>query len=297
MDPKLAQELAEFKKKKDDVFKNINLLNSLSETLVSSITDEETKIIQKKNKDFIENEKKKTASELELLGIENSKMESYLEILGKKQDLELKYLEQMCDQRARIHKMGEKYSYLDMNSFVPYDVHYQNQINDTKRVYANKDMPKSHTTPFVEEPASGTKRHQESHVPAVPPPPPRPDGISNSNGYTSQPHPNQPPIFQSNLPFPRVENNETGDQRHSSSPSGDISGDKHPPNPEPPPQSSQNSQRRTTVHSAEGISKRPPPERRMSLQDQLKEALTGKFRNAISGTDDAEGGSDNEEWK
>ena len=53
MDPKLAQELAEFKKKKDDVFKNINLLNSLSETLVSTITDEETKIIQKKNKDFI----------------------------------------------------------------------------------------------------------------------------------------------------------------------------------------------------------------------------------------------------
>jgi len=294
MDPKLAQELAEFKKKKDDVFKNINLLNSLSETLVSSITDEETKIIQKKNKDFIENEKKKTASELELLGIENSKMESYLEILGKKQDLEMKYLEQMCDQRARIHKLGEKYSYLDMNSFVSYDVHYQHQLNDTKRFYANKDMPQSHTTPFGEEPSTGAKRHQESHVP---PPPPRPDGISNSSGYASHPPPNQPPSFQSNLPFPRVENNETGDQRHSSSPSGDIRGDKRPPNPEPPPQSSQNSQRRTTVHSAEGISKRPPPERRASLQDQLKEALTGKFRNAISGTDDAEGGSDNEERK
>ena len=119
MDPKLQKELEDFNIKKEFVFKNIQLLNNLSESLVNSIADEEQCIKEKKKKDIIENEKRKTANELELLGIENSKMESYLDILSKKQDLELKYLEQMCEQRARIHKLGEKYSFLDIESFIP----------------------------------------------------------------------------------------------------------------------------------------------------------------------------------
>ena len=145
MDPKLAKELDEFNKRKDDVFKNINLLNSLSESLVNSISEEESKIIHKKNKEIIENEKKKTANELELLGLENSKMESYLEILSKKQDLEMKYLEQMCDQHAKIHKLGEKYSFLDITNFLTYDTHYKNQVKDARYEHTKKNSKKGTT--------------------------------------------------------------------------------------------------------------------------------------------------------
>ena len=121
MDPKLAKELDEFKKKKEDVFKNINLLNNLSESLVNSITEEEQNYSKKRTKEVIENEKRKLLTNLELLGLENSKMESYLDILAKKQELEMKYLEQMCDQHAKIHKLGEKYSFLDVEAFIPYE--------------------------------------------------------------------------------------------------------------------------------------------------------------------------------
>ena len=94
---------------------------------------------------IVENEKKKTANELELLGLENSKMESYLEILSKKQDLELKYLEQMCDQNAKIHKLGEKYSFLDITSFLTYDTHYKHQVKDASYEHTKKNLKKGTT--------------------------------------------------------------------------------------------------------------------------------------------------------
>ena len=276
MDPKLAQELEEFKKKKEDVFKNIHLLNNLSETLVTSITEEEAKIIQKKNKEIIESEKKKTANELELLGLENSKMESYLAILAKKQELEMRYLEQMCDQHARIYKLGEKYSYLDVNEFMSYDTHYQQQLVTTKKAvqkqksHLKKDTMLSDDTEHPQKEPATEK--------ATPPPPPKTD-----NNSTPQNNPSPPPAHHSKLPFPPVIDESASTPRGNSAPS---TVDKEPPSPEPPPSRPQPRpppppQRRSTVHSAEGISSRSPPPRRMSLQDQLKFALSEKFSRAV----------------
>tara|TARA_Y200000002_G_scaffold383222_1_gene404151 strand:- start:12317 stop:13162 length:846 start_codon:yes stop_codon:yes gene_type:complete len=262
MDPKLAKELDEFNKRKDDVFKNINLLNSLSESLVNSISEEESKIIHKKNKEIIENEKKKTANELELLGLENSKMESYLEILSKKQDLELKYLEQMCDQNAKIHKLGEKYSFLDITSFLTYDTHYKHQVKDASYEHTKKNLKK------------GTTKKDEINI----------EDNSGKKSETQPPPPSNlnPP---SNSPFPRIveepSNAEDSDfelankknDPEKSSPDGEP-----PPRPPPPPIPS----RRATVASPEGISKKESPIRRPSLQDQLKAALADKF--ALAGT-------------
>ena len=274
MDPKLAQELEEFKQKKEDVFKNIHLLNNLSETLVTSITEEEAKIIQKKNKEIIENEKKKTANELELLGLGNSKMESYLEILSKKQELEMRYLEQMCDQHARIYKLGEKYSYLNVNEFMSYDTHYQQQLVSTKKdVKKHKPSLKKGTIESEnaetsqKEPASSSPKNDEES------PPPK------TETNTSPPSNPAPPPPQSKLPFPPV--NESASSPRGSSSSSSV--EEEPPSPEPPPpRPPPPPQRRSTVHAPEGISARsPPPPRRMSLQDQLKFALTEKFSKAV----------------
>lgn len=271
MDPKLAKELDEFKKKKEDVFKNINLLNNLSESLVTSITEEESKIIQKKNKEVIENEKKKTANELELLGLENSKMESYLDILAKKQDLEMKYLEQMCDQHAKIHKLGEKYSFLDVEAFVPYEHHFTDQLVDAKKDYKRKNHLKKGT--------NGNVDNAEKKEPELKPnPPPVPPQVN------PQPNPSPP---TSRLPFPPVENHEATDRGSdfelARGPSEGNTGqpDAEPPPfrraPPPPPN------RRSTVASPEGIAQQSPPPRRLSLQDQLKAALAEKFIAPIDG--------------
>jgi hypothetical protein len=262
MDPKLAKELDEFNKRKDDVFKNINLLNSLSESLVNSISEEESKIIHKKNKEIIENEKKKTANELELLGLENSKMESYLEILSKKQDLEYRYLEQMCDQHAKIHKLGEKYSFLDINDFLTYDTHYKHEVKDARRDNTKKNLKK------------GTTNKDETKI-----------EDNSGEKKETQPPPPQNPSPPSNLPFSKIEeepsNIESSDfeldspkkQSETSSPDAEP-----PPKPPPPPIPS----RRATIASPEGISKKDSPIRRPSLQDQLKAALAEKF--ALAGT-------------
>lgn len=269
MDPKLAKELEDFNKKKEDVFKNINLLNNLSESLVNSITDEESKIIQKKNKEIIEAEKKKTANELELLGLENSKMESFLEILNKKQELEMKYLEQMCDQHAKIHKLGEKYSFLDVEAFIPYDTQFTNQLVDAKRDYTKKRNSKKRTEQLEKEYVNTEKKEPENTQ--SPPPPP------------SVPPPSNPP--PTTLPFPPVENKEvnvnTDFELDSEITQNEITSvDAEPP---PPPRQPPPPQRRATISSPEGIAKRsPPPQRTPSLQDQLKLALAQKFSIANS---------------
>ena len=266
MDPKLAKELDEFKKKKEDVFKNINLLNNLSESLVTSITEEESKIIQKKNKEVIENEKKKTANELELLGLENSKMESYLDILAKKQELEMKYLEQMCDQHAKIHKLGEKYSFLDVESFIPYESHFTNQLFDAKKDYKKtKNLKK------------GTNENADTSEQKPAPPPPVAPQVN--------PQPNQAPPA-SKLPFPPVENPEATDRGSDFElAKGPSEGNIGQPDAEPPPRRAPPPppNRRSTVASPEGIAKRSPPPRRLSLQDQLKAALKEKFIAPIDG--------------
>ena len=263
MDPKLAKELDEFNKRKDDVFKNINLLNSLSESLVNSISEEESKIIQKKNKEIIENEKKKTANELELLGLENSKMESYLEILSKKQDLEMRYLEQMCNQHAKIHKLEEKYSFLNINDFLSYDIHYKSEIKDARKQYVKKNLKK------------GTVENENEK---------ENDTSEKEGSSTNQPPPpcSAPP---SKLPFPKIDEEPLNDdksdfelespkkQTNNSTPDAEP-----PPKPPPPPIPF----RRFTVASPERMPKKDSPQRRPSLQDQLKAALAEKF--SLAGT-------------
>ena len=95
LSPDLLQQITEFQGKKEDVLKNISLLNTLSERLTVAIADEERKVVENKSKEMLDSKKVTNENELELLHLENKKMDGYLQILQQKQELELKYLEQL----------------------------------------------------------------------------------------------------------------------------------------------------------------------------------------------------------
>ena len=128
----LMNELTQFQQKKEDVMKNINLLNSFSEKLTLSIQEEEKKIGDVKNKEILVSKQKAADHELELLGIENKKMETYMEVLAKKQELELRYLEQICEQRSRVEKLNDKYPHIDIKNFCTYDEYYYGELIQSK---------------------------------------------------------------------------------------------------------------------------------------------------------------------
>ena len=285
MDPKLQSELSEFQQKKEDVFQNIHLLNKLSESLVHSIAEEEKKMADKKNKELIESKKKKTASELELLGLENSKMESYLDILAKKQELEVKYLEQMCDQHARIHKLGDKFSYLDFSGFLPYEVHYKHELGTVKREHQPQDgsrtrkpRPFQQGFPYGSSPHNDHYARHDDYSPHQSPPPPN---------HSQTPPPPPVPSPDTNIAMNTLQQTSPIPQRAESVP---------PPNPEPPPpppqpqpqpqQQPPTPHRRQTIAVKDPEPIKPPPQRRLSLQDQLQFALTNKFSKAIGDQDD-----------
>jgi len=132
MSQELLNDIASFHHKKDDILKNIGLLNNLSEKLTLTIHDEERKMHDNKIKDVIDSKKTQTENELQLLTIENKKMEDYLEILSRKQELEIKYLEHLCEQRSRVEKMGEKYPHIEIKEFTNYEDYYNKQLQTTK---------------------------------------------------------------------------------------------------------------------------------------------------------------------
>jgi hypothetical protein len=132
MEQSILTELDSFYKKKEDVLKNISLLNNLSDKLTISLQDEERRIYNDKIKEILEHKKTKSANEIELLNLENTKMENYLAFLSKKHELELKYLEQMCEQKSRIEKISDKYSHIDIRNFKPYEDIYKTELRNTK---------------------------------------------------------------------------------------------------------------------------------------------------------------------
>ena len=132
MEQSILTELDSFYKKKEDVLKNISLLNNLSDKLTISLQDEERKIYNDKIKEILEHKKTKSANEIELLNLENTKMENYLAFLSKKHELELKYLEQMCEQKSRIEKISDKYSHIDIRIFQSYEDIYKTDLKSSR---------------------------------------------------------------------------------------------------------------------------------------------------------------------
>jgi hypothetical protein len=197
MEQSILTELDSFYKKKEDVLKNISLLNNLSDKLTISLQDEERRIYNDKIKEILEHKKTKSANEIELLNLENTKMENYLAFLSKKHELELKYLEQMCEQKSRIEKISDKYSHIDIRNFKPYEHIYKTELRNTR---TQSQEPNVDDNNFINSNAQQQPQQQSQQQPQQPPP---------QASRQSQQLPPQPPS-QPRLPFANeIQNQDT----------------------------------------------------------------------------------------
>jgi len=178
MEQSILTELESFYKKKEDVLKNISLLNNLSDKLTISLQDEERRIYNDKIKEILEHKKTKSANEIELLNLENTKMENYLAFLSKKHELELKYLEQMCEQKSRIEKISDKYSHIDIRNFKPYEDIYKTELRSTKTQSQQPNVDdnnviNSNAQQQPQQPPPQVSRQSQQQPPPQPPSHPR----------------------------------------------------------------------------------------------------------------------------
>ena len=170
LSPDLLNQITEFQGKKEDVLKNINLLNTLSERLTIAIADEERKVVENKSKEMLDSKKVTNENELELLHLENKKMDGYLQILKQKQDLELKYLEQLCEQRSRVDKLGEKYPHIEIKHFWTYQEYYNDQLYTSKQRTKKqlglnkKEKPKNTHQNYAEQQAAYNQYMQQQYA-------------------------------------------------------------------------------------------------------------------------------------
>jgi len=95
--------------------KNIEEFNDFSVKLKDKMNDEDMYIETKIYEIIIEKDKMKNENEINVLSQKNDKMEKFLELLTKQYELEIKYIEQYCDYKSRVEKIGEKYAHVNFN--------------------------------------------------------------------------------------------------------------------------------------------------------------------------------------
>ena len=270
----ISKELEEFQKKKEDIFKNMGMLNNLSEKLSHNIHEEEKRIEDLQSKEIVENKKKQADNEIQLLEIENSKMERYLEILQKKHDLELQFIEKICEQNAKVEKLGDKYPHIDIKGVHNCDDYYYTEVKNITASNRTRSKEGANHTPHnsvympVYADSNNTSLPSRSSVSALF------NKADNSNSHHHAPPP----------PPPQASSGTTTQPTQSSSPTD-------------APKTHQTAVSSTTPAASQVENKQAtaPPQRRMSLQDQLTAAINSKqFQHAMRGPPDehADNGSD-----
>ena len=262
----ITQELEEFQKKKDDIFKNMGMLNNLSEKLAYNIYQEEKRIEELQSKELVENKKKQADNEIQLLEIENTKMEKYLEILNRKHELELQFIEKICEQKAKVEKLGDKYPHIDIRSVSACDSQYYNELKNissqhTKHIKEHKEHG-PYTSHSLYTPVYADKDNQNGL-----PPRSSVSALFNHNNENSG-HLQPPPPPQQHISAPVTHSVTTANS-----------------NPTPPTSSNTNNgTTKAPVTENNNQPSNPPPQRRLSLQDQLTNAINSRqFQNAVRG--------------
>lgn len=163
----LVDELKDIENKKKSIHDNIHELSNFYMKLKGDLLKEEQNIEEKKQQIIIDKEKLKNENEINLLSQDNIKLEKYLNLLEKKQELELKYLEKCCDHQSRIQKIGEKYSFIDVDKIVSLENLYKQELYQMFNIQEIK--PKEEKTVQIDKLENEEKKQKEEKV--VPPPP------------------------------------------------------------------------------------------------------------------------------
>jgi hypothetical protein len=163
----LVDELKDIENKKKSIHDNIHELSNFYMKLKADLLKEEQNIEEKRQQIMIDKEKLKNENEISLLGQDNVKLEKYLQLLEKKQELELKYLEQCCDHKSKIQKIGEKYSFIDVDKIVSLENLYKQDLHQMFHVQEVKPKEKP---VFVEKELHQNESDKKEEK-IVPPPP------------------------------------------------------------------------------------------------------------------------------
>tara|TARA_B100000925_G_scaffold256617_1_gene210550 strand:- start:3476 stop:4096 length:621 start_codon:yes stop_codon:yes gene_type:complete len=153
----ILDEIKKLDESKQQYHKNISEIEVFSEELKKKLGEEDINIQNKLYQATIDKEKIKNENELNILTQQNEKMEKYIQLLAKQYELELQYIEQYCDYKSKVEKIGEKYAHININNITPLKDLFSIQLNGP----SNTQLPKKPQ----DEPQSQVKVNEKSNPP------------------------------------------------------------------------------------------------------------------------------------
>lgn len=157
----IFKEIKVLEDKKQELNNHINEINDFSNKLKSKLTEEDIALQTKIYDTNIEKEKLKNDNDINILSQDNDKYEKYIQLLSKKYELELQYIEQYCEYKSKIEKIGEKYVHIDIKNITPLQDLFMNHLNKNfmpektkKEIKENKEVSKKLQEQLTTEPSS-----------------------------------------------------------------------------------------------------------------------------------------------
>lgn len=123
-------EIKKLEENKEKLNKSISEIDNFSQDLKSKMNKEDVSMQSKLYQSSIEKEKIKNENELTILTQNNEKMEKYIQLLAKQYELELQYIEQYCDFKSKVEKLGEKYAHINISAITPLQESFSEQLNN-----------------------------------------------------------------------------------------------------------------------------------------------------------------------
>ena len=163
----ILDEMKKLDESKEQLNKNIGEINNFSNELKQKLGDEDVNIQNKLYELNIQKEKNKNENELNILTQHNEKMEKYIQLLSKQYELELQYIEQYCDYKSKVEKIGEKYAHININNITPLKDLFSEQLNnnDEKKQPPKINIPKPVVKKDeIEESSTPTRRNTIANV-------------------------------------------------------------------------------------------------------------------------------------
>lgn len=163
----ILDEMKKLDESKEQLNKNIGEINNFSNELKQKLGDEDVNIQNKLYELNIQKEKNKNENELNILTQHNEKMEKYIQLLSKQYELELQYIEQYCDYKSKVEKIGEKYAHINISNITPLKDLFSEQLNknDEKKQAPKINIPKTIVKKDeIEESSTPTRRNTIANV-------------------------------------------------------------------------------------------------------------------------------------
>lgn len=124
----ILDEIKKLDDSKHEFHKNISEIEVFAGELKKKLSEEDINIQNKLYQTNIDKEKIQNENELNILTQHNEKMEKYIQLLAKKYELELQYIEQYCDYKSKIEKIGEKYAHINISNITPLKDLFREQL-------------------------------------------------------------------------------------------------------------------------------------------------------------------------